>query len=97
MKEDFAEIIADMAQSVAHLIGSEEVTGSIPVISLKRDENLFRFPSLFICYEEAGGCAKQQSLFYFQHKLSYFLPIFHQVFLNYLNLQNEDGHSYITE
>lgn len=28
-------IYADMAQSVAHLIGSEEVTGSIPVISFK--------------------------------------------------------------
>lgn len=27
---------ADVAQSVAHLIGSEEVTGSIPVISLNR-------------------------------------------------------------
>ena len=26
-------IFADVAQSVAHLIGSEEVTGSIPVIS----------------------------------------------------------------
>ena len=26
-------VYADMAQSVAHLIGSEEVTGSIPVIS----------------------------------------------------------------
>ena len=28
---------ADVAQAVAHLIGSEEVTGSIPVISLNAE------------------------------------------------------------
>ena len=35
-------IFADVAQSVAHLIGSEEVTGSIPVISLHKETACFR-------------------------------------------------------
>ena len=35
-------IFADVAQSVAHLIGSEEVTGSIPVISLQKETACFR-------------------------------------------------------
>ena len=65
--------IAVMAQSVAHLIGSEEVTGSIPVISLKDLKNIevfkifFVFPNRLICYD-----AKQ----YLTFLKSQFLPGF---------------------
>ena len=46
-------IDADMAQSVAHLIGSEEVTGSIPVISLKKP---LIFQGLFVVYYQFAIC-----------------------------------------
>ena len=41
--------VAGMAQSVAHLIGSEEVTGSIPVASSIKEAKTIRL-SLFLCY-----------------------------------------------
>ena len=41
--------LAVMAQSVAHLIGSEEVTGSIPVNSLKKKLEIYlKISSFFI-------------------------------------------------
>ena len=46
---------ADVAQSVAHLIGSEEVTGPIPVIS---SEKSLEFSRLF-CLRLLFGCGKQ--------------------------------------
>lgn len=47
---------AGMAQSVAHFIGSEEVTGSIPVASLRAGAEVFDFQGFwlflfcYICY-----------------------------------------------
>ena len=38
---------AGMAQSVAHFIGSEEVTGSIPVASLRKAE-IIKISAFFI-------------------------------------------------
>ncbi len=36
-----------MAQMVAHLIGNEEVTGSIPVVSFCKENVTFSF---FVCF-----------------------------------------------
>ncbi len=44
---------ADVAQSVAHLIGSEEVTGPIPVIS---SEKSLEFSRLFLVSQEISSC-----------------------------------------
>ena len=66
-----------MAQMVAHLIGNEEVTGSIPVVSFCRGERyvlLFSCASLFYSFNSmtaSGGaysvlgipCAGFQSVF----------------------------------
>ena len=64
-------IFAGVAQSVAHLIGSEEVTGSIPVISLYSHKNtplpigdgvfqlLLLFSTLVIHASSIGTCVKQ--------------------------------------
>ena len=41
---------AAVAQQVAHLIGSEEVTGSIPVGSLKPETGVYQFPAFFVLY-----------------------------------------------
>ena len=51
-----ASSCADVAQSVAHLIGSEEVTGPIPVISSCRSYGKPRIlrDSGFFRYAEAG-------------------------------------------
>ena len=47
--------VAGMAQSVAHLIGSEEVTGSIPVASSQKGAKTIRFLPLFaLCFRKSN-------------------------------------------
>ena len=75
MKEDFAQIVADMAQSVAHLIGSEEVTGSIPVISFnEKSHNPSKIKDYEIfCFGQKEKCNQKSNQFcVFSHNFSNF-------------------------
>ena len=52
---------ADMAQAVAHLIGSEEVPGPSPGVSSSSEtKHLCRFRSFFICYSAARSSLKSR-------------------------------------
>ena len=53
-----------MAQSVAHLIGSEEVTGSIPVASFRHigvESYTIRFDAYFLLYRKVRPIKQKRS------------------------------------
>lgn len=53
--DKFNNGLADVAQVVAHLIGSEEVTGPSPVISWLKPLNIQGFFSIYLFFPSAGN------------------------------------------